>query len=58
MGTINIWNIATLDCEFTLKGHNDTISSLCMDEVNNILISSSFDGTTMLWCVFTGQVHT
>ncbi len=60
LGTINIWNTKSfrdnnIKCEMTLKGHHDTISALCVDNTNQILISTSFDKTIILWSIVTGR---
>ncbi len=39
--TIKIWDLKIRDLKMTLKGHNDWITSLLIDEKSNELISGS-----------------
>ena len=45
--TIKIWNLSTGRCEFTLRGHNEWVSSV--DCNRNIICSGSWDSTVKVW---------
>jgi len=42
--TIKIWRVSSGECVYTLKGHTDRVSSLCVNEKGK-LISTSKDKT-------------
>ncbi|KAI9126012.1 hypothetical protein K1719_003430 [Acacia pycnantha] len=45
--SIKVWDLNTLQCMMTLKGHTDVVTSLiCWDQY---LLSSSMDGTVKVW---------
>ncbi|KAK4265240.1 hypothetical protein QN277_026320 [Acacia crassicarpa] len=47
--SIKVWDLNTLQCMMTLKGHTDVVTSLiCWDQY---LLSSSLDGTVKVWGV-------
>ncbi|XP_028800052.1 zinc finger CCCH domain-containing protein 48-like [Neltuma alba] len=45
--SIKVWDLNTLQCTMTLKGHNDVVTSLIFWD--KYLFSSSLDGTVKLW---------
>ena len=45
--TIKIWNLSTGRCEFTMRGHNEWVSSV--DCNPDIICSGSWDSTVKIW---------
>lgn len=52
--TIKFWDCSTGKCIETLKGHQDTITSLLRLQ-NGLLVSASNDHTIKLWNTATGE---
>ena len=45
--TIKVWNLSTGRCEFTMRGHNEWVSSVDCNE--HIICSGSWDATVKIW---------
>jgi len=61
--TIKVWNLQTLKCIATLKGHKNRIKNILIFDSFNKLISSSLDNTIKIWdlqtfkCIATLEGH-
>jgi WD40 repeat protein len=53
---IQIWDTYTNQLLNTLKGHNNTVSSLTFSSDNSTIISASHDGSIKIWNTQTGQL--
>ncbi len=54
--TIRIWNLKNSSLILTLKGHTNTVCSLCLLNDNTILASASADHSIKLWDIETGEM--
>eukprot|EP00050_Salpingoeca_kvevrii_P007124 m.293970 g.293970 ORF g.293970 m.293970 type:complete len:445 (-) comp12898_c0_seq1:1883-3217(-) len=51
--TIKIWNLNTLNCDFSLRGHTGSV--LCLQFDNERIISGSSDSTIRVWDMATKE---
>jgi WD40 repeat protein len=52
--TIKIWDLRTMECIRTIRGHTDWIRSVSFNNEGSILISACDDKTIKLWDIETG----
>lgn len=52
---VRVWDIATLDVLWVLKGHTNTVDSVKFHPDGKHLLTSSWDGTAILWDLSTGE---
>eukprot|EP01043_Picozoa_sp_COSAG02_P040388 COSAG02_NODE_3266_length_7057_cov_12.370078_6_plen_428_part_00 len=53
--TVRLWNVATGECEQTLKGHSNCVTSAEFSPDGTKVVSASDDKTVRLWNVATGE---
>lgn len=53
--TVRVWDLATKECKFVLKGHTDRIYAIQLDIERNRCISASMDSTIRVWDLATGK---
>jgi WD40 repeat protein len=54
-GTVQVWNGATGEGINTFEGHDGRIVSVAFGHSNDLLATSSWDGTTRFWSALTGK---
>jgi WD40 repeat protein len=54
-GTIRVWNVATGNALYTLRGHAGYLQALDFSPDNKHLVSGSFDATLKVWSVASGK---
>jgi WD40 repeat protein len=54
-GTLKVWNLATGEKLFTLKGHTDTVKAIAITSNGQRVISASDDNTLKVWNLVTGK---
>jgi WD40 repeat protein len=53
--SINLWHVATGECQHALQGHTDLVWSVAFSTDGQILASGSQDETIRLWDAKTGK---
>ncbi|DBB08019.1 TPA: hypothetical protein ACH3X3_009392 [Trebouxia sp. C0006] len=53
--TARVWDVATAECKFVLRGHDDSISMGCLDGAGRRLLTVAFDKTARVWDIRTGR---
>jgi len=48
---IYCWDLATQELEYSMRGHHETITNLCLSPDGNFLVSNSMDNTVRIWDV-------
>ncbi len=56
--TVRIWDVATGQQRFVLKGHTGAIFCLTLSSDGKTLVTGSYDNTARIWDVGTGQERT
>lgn len=54
-GTIRVWNVATGNERYTLRGHAGYLQALDFSPDNKYLVSGSYDATVKVWNVASGK---
>ncbi|XP_012945124.1 sterol regulatory element-binding protein cleavage-activating protein [Aplysia californica] len=53
--TLKVFRLDSSLCLYTLHGHEDSVTALCLDQVAPLAaVSGSFDGTVRIWDLLTG----
>lgn len=52
--TCKIWDVASGQCMYTLRGHNDEILDVCYNATGSRLATASADGTSRVYNTMTG----
>jgi WD40 repeat protein len=53
-GTARLWDLASMRCRTTIRGHDKSVNSACFAPFSNTLATASSDKTVSLWDVRTG----
>ncbi|MEH2209672.1 WD40 repeat domain-containing protein, partial [Nostoc sp.] len=54
--TLKVWNLATGEEQFTLKGHSSYVKAVAVTPNGQQVISASLDKTLKVWNLATGEV--
>jgi len=52
--TVKLWDINSLRCRQTLRGHVDSVNAVCFQPYSNNVATASGDKTVSLWDARTG----
>jgi WD40 repeat protein len=53
--TIRLWDVATMTCTHTLKGHSGDVRTIAFSPDSQLIASASIDKTVWLWDVVKGS---
>ncbi|KAJ3207801.1 hypothetical protein HK099_000195, partial [Clydaea vesicula] len=56
-GTINMWDLRTLQLKKTFEGHGDSVTCCCLTPDGQKLITGSLDKTVRVWDIKEGTEH-